>query len=367
MYTREELCSVNVVKRVDFRKRMEISSDEFQNRLYKASEKRMHAQILADSAPDCSFLIRAPGSERSFTIGIGASKQTRQLYKEEDACNLTPSPVRTVLLRTSNEPISTILSPDFTVNTAAGVDLHKSSEGGVLYTTAGSGALRKATFGGTVSRSMEGGVSLIKSEARALKQNRKSWDDLNGILKARIGNGGLFGSHSRDGGSKSRSPEQAAPQEAKSWLSDLSAPDRTTKSYMRNTLISETHRQAHTERARQRGEPANWPWWKQKPLEPDEPIPVPLSTGDPTYSPEVLRSRPLARRRAHLRLPPCARRACLARGGGGGAAYLRNRARNQPPCSTCATRPPPSRCAPRPLTRPRAPPPSPAPPHSSAR
>jgi hypothetical protein len=257
----------------------------------------MHAQILADSAPDCSFLIRAPGSERSFTIGIGASKQTR-LYSDGDARNLTPSPVSTMLQRASNEPISTILSPDFTVNTASGGESCKISEVGPLYATAGSGA-RKATFGGAVFHT-EGGVSLIKSEGSgSIVPNRKSWDDLNGILKARIGNGGLLDSHSRDAGFKSRSPEQAAPQEAKSWLSDLSAPDRTTKSYMRNTLISETHRQAHTERVRQRGEPSNWPWWKQKPLEPDEPIPVPLSTGDPTYSPEVLGCLCL-RRRASL-------------------------------------------------------------------
>mmetsp|Transcript_35223 Transcript_35223/g.110057 ORF Transcript_35223/g.110057 Transcript_35223/m.110057 type:complete len:305 (-) Transcript_35223:135-1049(-) len=64
---------------------------------------------------------------------------------------------------------------------------------------------------------------------------------------------------------------------------------------MRNTLATEQYRKSQAEKWKKRGEPSNWPWWKQTPLAKDDPLPVPLNKEDPSYSPEGLSG--IARRR----------------------------------------------------------------------
>lgn len=262
---------------------MEISSDEFQKRLYKAAEKRLNAKVLADSAPECSFLLRPPGAERSFVHGIGAAQIPRHAQSEIVRRSLSPSPIKSVLLKVSNE-VSTTGSPNFFVSK-------------ILETGKGSDSLNLMQSGDSGTQKLTDVISLSpeptplesNERSRLIPSNRKSWDNLRGSMKIHIGNGSALDTimGNRHITSKSESPEQSGSKSANSWLLDLSAPDRTTKSYMRNTLLSENRRQIHTERVRQRGEPANWPWWKQTPLQPDDPIPVPLSADDPTYSPEV--------------------------------------------------------------------------------
>ena len=263
---------------------MEFSSDDFKSRLHKAAEKKLNAKFLADSAPECSFLIRPPGSD-SFINGIGAAQlKPHKSNSDGGARSLSPSPIRTVLQRASNEPVSTIDSPDFTASHTIGDGVK--SYGSVILANSINNSSRYAwTF-----ENNSGAAPERNGTAQFIPPNTKSWDDLRGIMKVRLGTGALLDSAPvrRPFASKSESPELSTPNANNSWLYDLSAPDRTTKSYMRNTLLSENRRQAHTERIRQRGEPANWPWWKQKPLQPDEPIPVPLSANDPTYSPEVV-------------------------------------------------------------------------------
>ena len=72
------------------------------------------------------------------------------------------------------------------------------------------------------------------------------------------------------------------------WAVDVSTPDIETKSYMRNTLSSESRRRVHTNQCKRKGQPVNWPWWKQVPLQENHAIPVPEDGDDPLYSPEGL-------------------------------------------------------------------------------
>jgi hypothetical protein len=263
---------------------MEISSDEFQDRLCKAAEKRMNAKYLADSAPDCSFLIRPPGTNpTNFVHGIGAAQMPRKVHVESDSQFLTPSPTKNTLHRASAEVVSTIVSPDFTVSNVLGNS--KSSDSVMLIKSGGSGSRKLVNLS---AMSPESG--LLESKVGTLILGDRKRDDSGApLIQARVRNGKALETFAmeRRSGSKSESPELSRKKSTNSWLFDLTAPDRTTKSYMRNTLLSENRRQIHTERVRQRGEPSNWPWWKQQPLQRDEPIPVPLSADDPTFSPEV--------------------------------------------------------------------------------
>ena len=70
------------------------------------------------------------------------------------------------------------------------------------------------------------------------------------------------------------------------WTVDVTAPDIETKSYMRNTLASESRRRTHINRCKSKGKPVNWPWWMQVPLQNKHAIPT--IPDDPTYSPEGL-------------------------------------------------------------------------------
>ena len=82
------------------------------------------------------------------------------------------------------------------------------------------------------------------------------------------------------------------------WQVDVTPPDTRTKSYMRNTLATENRRRAHTRWCKRKGDPVNWPWWKQQPLGAGDGEPtIPHTADEPLYDTEGLSG--LERRRRH--------------------------------------------------------------------